>query len=84
MTSGAELSQRAIAALGPGGQQTLAALMGAVRAALAGALQDVFLAGALLVGLGAVFTLLLRDVPLRTTNRRTASPPADEPEKTAA
>lgn len=78
MTGGADLSQRALAALGAGGQQTLAALMGAMRAALSGALQDVFIAGALLVAVGATFTLLLRDVPLRTTNHRTASAPAPE------
>jgi len=48
-------------------------LVTAVKTALAASLHDVFLCAAVLVGIGVVFTIMLVDIPLRTTNRRTAS-----------
>jgi EmrB/QacA subfamily drug resistance transporter len=44
----------------------------AVRGALSASLHDVFLAGAVMALLGLVFALLLVDIPLRKSNKRTA------------
>jgi hypothetical protein len=62
---GAVLSNRYAPGLG-GGEGPLAE---GPKAMLAGALHDVFLVAALLVGLGIIATLRLVDIPLRTTNR---------------
>jgi hypothetical protein len=42
-------------------------------------LHDVFLIGAIVVASGIVFTLMLVDIPLRTTNRPAAAAGAEEP-----
>jgi hypothetical protein len=47
-------------------------LAGAVKTALAVSLHNVFLCATVLVGLGVIFTVMLVDIPLRTTNRRAA------------
>ncbi len=47
-------------------------IMLAVRAALASALHDVFLYGAIVVALGVPFSVFLREVPLRGRERRAA------------
>jgi EmrB/QacA subfamily drug resistance transporter len=55
---------------GPEVMKQLAPLLGAVRHALASALQDVFLCGAIVVCVGVGVATLLVDIPLRTSNRR--------------
>lgn len=40
---------------------------------VASSLQDVFLCGAIVVGIGACVATLLIDIPLRTSNRRSAA-----------
>ena len=45
------------------------AVVGAARVGLADALHMIFLTAAILLGLGVLVTLLLRDIPLRKTNR---------------
>jgi EmrB/QacA subfamily drug resistance transporter len=47
-------------------------IVAAVKSALAASLHDVFLCAAVLVGFGVIFTVMLVDIPLRTSNRRTA------------
>jgi EmrB/QacA subfamily drug resistance transporter len=47
-------------------------VIAAVKSALAASLHDVFLCAAVLVGLGVIFTVMLVDIPLRTSNRRVA------------
>jgi hypothetical protein len=47
-------------------------VIAAVKTALAASLHDVFLCAAVLVGLGVIFTVMLVDIPLRTSNRRVA------------
>jgi len=61
------------AAFGPQGQQVLEMLLGAIRTALATALDHVFLAGTLIMALALLCTLLIPEVPLRRSNTR---PPA--------
>jgi EmrB/QacA subfamily drug resistance transporter len=56
--------------------QTLARMepvVAAVKSALAASLHDVFLCAAVLVGIGLIFAVMLVDIPLRTSNRRTAT-----------
>ena len=60
-------------AAGPEVTKLLAPMLGAVRQALASSLQDVFLCGAIVVGIGACVATLLIDIPLRTSNRRSAA-----------
>jgi hypothetical protein len=60
--------QQTLLGLGPQGPQLYAALFGAIRQALVGALDDVFLFGTVLSALGAVTVLFLRELPLRKTN----------------
>jgi MFS family permease len=57
---------------GPELMQKIAPIMAGVKQALASSLHDVFLGAAILVGLGIVFALLLKDAPLRTSNRMPA------------
>jgi hypothetical protein len=57
-------------AAGPEVMKQLAPILGAVRHALASALQDVFLCGAIVVCVGVGVATLLVDIPLRTSNRR--------------
>jgi EmrB/QacA subfamily drug resistance transporter len=64
----AESMRQGLLGLGPQGAQLFDALFGAVRLALVGALQDVFLTGAILSGLGVVTMLFLRELPLRKSN----------------
>jgi hypothetical protein len=64
----AESMRQGLLGLGPQGSQLFDALFGAVRLALVGALQDVFLTGAILSALGVVAMLFLRELPLRKTN----------------
>lgn len=63
-------------AAGPEGARTMAPLIEAVKRALSSSLHDVFVVGAIVVSLGIVFSLLLVDIPLRTSNR----PPHPLPE----
>lgn len=50
-----------------------APILAALKRALAGSLHDVFLAGTFVVLVAFVVTFMLVDLPLRTTNRTTAS-----------
>ncbi|MBV9172980.1 MAG: MFS transporter [Chloroflexi bacterium] len=63
---------------GPQGAQLYADLFGAIRLALVSSLQDVFLLGAVLAGLGVVTVLFLKELPLRKSNAPLA------PDSTAA
>ncbi len=54
-----------VVGLGPQGQQLYDALYAAIKFGLVGALHDVFLIGAFLGVLGIVFTLFLKELPLR-------------------
>ena len=58
-----------LSAAGPEALQFMAPMLDVVRQALASAIQDVFLVGAILTATGFLFTLMLVDLPLRTTNR---------------
>jgi EmrB/QacA subfamily drug resistance transporter len=59
------------ARLASGAESTaLAPIVAAVRLALARSLHEVFLAGTLVVAVSAVVTLMMVDIPLRTTNRQ--------------
>jgi EmrB/QacA subfamily drug resistance transporter len=60
-------------ALGP----VLDPLLAALRTALASSSRFVFLVGACIVGCGILATLLLKDVPLRTTNRPRGPTPTE-------
>jgi len=53
----------------PDALRHLGPVAGAVKSALAVSLHDVFLCATVLVGLSVIFTLMLVDIPLRTTNR---------------
>ena len=53
----------------PDALHRLGPVAGAVKSALAVSLHDVFLCATVLVGVGVIFTLMLVDIPLRTTNR---------------
>ena len=52
-------------------------LLAAVKTALASSLHTVFLGAALVVSLGIVATVLLKDLPLRKTNRMGPPPPSE-------
>jgi len=56
----------------PDALRRLGPVAGAVKTALAVSLHDVFLCATVLVGLSIIFTLMLVDIPLRTTNKPTA------------
>jgi MFS family permease len=64
----ADAMRQNLLALGPQGPQLFDGLFGAVRLALVGALQDVFLLGAILAALGVVTMLFLQELPLRKSN----------------
>lgn len=64
---------------GPGGSPTLAALLEAVRLALAAALHELFLVATLIVALGAVCALFLPELPLRRSYRRGDTPASGAP-----
>lgn len=66
-----DLGTRAIAA--PDSVHRIAPVIAAAKSALAIALHDVFLCATVLVGMSVLFTVMLVDIPLRTTNRRTAA-----------
>jgi MFS family permease len=74
--AGARL-QALFASLGPQGQDLLASFTLAIRESLAFALHDVFLAGALIVGLSFISVIFLPEVPLRKSNRAPADDAAD-------
>jgi EmrB/QacA subfamily drug resistance transporter len=57
--------QQGFAALGSTGDALFAQLIATIRLSLAQAISDVFLVGALLISLGLVATLFLREIPLR-------------------
>jgi hypothetical protein len=63
----AEAVRQSFLQLGPQGAAAYDALVGAIRIALASSLHTVFLTGAVLMGLGVVVTLFLKDTPLRRT-----------------
>ena len=67
---------RSTLAAGLRGLQEYDALIEAIRVALAGSLHDVFLAGTLIVGLGAVLVLFLKEIPLKRTYGSAAAKPA--------
>jgi hypothetical protein len=69
------LIQQGMAALGPGGEQAFAALLGATRLGLATALHEVFLAGAVLLLLGTVASLFVPELPLKRYER--GGPPVE-------
>jgi EmrB/QacA subfamily drug resistance transporter len=82
------LSPQALAAmreslrqLVPGNAEASAALVTALRVALANSLHEVFFAAACLATLAVFFTLLMKEVPLRAHNvgREAAAPPAETP-----
>jgi len=54
-----------LAAAGPQAAQAYDALIGAIRMALAASLHETFLGGAVIVSLGVVAVLFLREIPLR-------------------
>ncbi len=56
--------------------ERMAPVLHAVKAALASSLSDVFLMGCVLVTAGIAVTLLMRDAPLRKSNRMPAEVPA--------
>jgi EmrB/QacA subfamily drug resistance transporter len=64
---------------GPGGSPTLAALLAAVRLALAAALHELFLVATLIVALGAVCALFLPELPLRRSYQRGHGPAGGAP-----
>jgi hypothetical protein len=64
---------------GPGGSPTLAALLEAVRLALAATLHELFLVATLIVALGAVCALFLPELPLRRSYRRGDTPASGAP-----
>jgi EmrB/QacA subfamily drug resistance transporter len=57
--------QQGLAAAGPRAAQAYDALIGSIRTALAASLHETFLAGAVIVALGALLVLLLQEIPLR-------------------
>jgi EmrB/QacA subfamily drug resistance transporter len=57
--------QQAFAAYGAAGDSLFAQLIATIRLSLAQAISDVFLVGAMLIALGLVATLFLREIPLR-------------------
>ncbi len=54
----------------------IAPVLGGVKQALASSLHDVFLIGTIVVAVGVAFALLIKDAPLRKTNR--VGPPTPE------
>jgi EmrB/QacA subfamily drug resistance transporter len=77
---------RQMADASPEALEALAPVVAAVKQALAVSIGDVFLVGAILAAVGVIFALRMVDLPLRTTNRRTAleSEPAVAPAGPAA
>lgn len=73
----ASVLQAGFAQLGPQGQQVYETFMAASRIALASTLREVFLAGAVIVGLGAVVVACLREVPLRGGRPTPGAAPKD-------
>ncbi len=69
----------ALTQLAPGNPQASAALVNALRVALASSLHEVFLAGAFLATLAVAVTLLMKEVPLRSQNvvREPAARPSE-------
>jgi EmrB/QacA subfamily drug resistance transporter len=63
----AEAIRQTFLQIGPQGAAAYDALVGAIKIALASSLHDVFLAGAVLMGLSIVVTAMLKDTPLRRT-----------------
>jgi EmrB/QacA subfamily drug resistance transporter len=57
--------QQGFAAYGPAGDALFAQLLATIRLSLEQAISDVFLVGALLIALGLIATLFLREIPLR-------------------
>jgi EmrB/QacA subfamily drug resistance transporter len=57
--------QQGFAAYGPAGDALFGQLMATIRLGLAQAISDVFLVGTLLIVLGLITTLFLREIPLR-------------------
>lgn len=65
--------QQSAAALGPQGQELLNQVLMGVRSALASALQDVFLAGMLVLLVALLCTLVIPEIPLRRRPSRPAA-----------
>ena len=59
--------QEGLSAAGPQAAQAYDALIGAIRIALATSLHETFVAGAVIVALGALIVLFLQEIPLRKT-----------------
>ncbi len=49
-----------------------------LRSVLSDSLSSVYLVGAVLVAVGLVFTILLKEIPLRTSNEAVPSKPEDQ------
>jgi EmrB/QacA subfamily drug resistance transporter len=64
-----------LAQFGPQGAQAFEALLGAIRVALATSLHEMFLVGSVIVAVGAVVVLFLKEIPLKKSyGRGPASP----------
>jgi hypothetical protein len=72
-----------LTAAGPQAAQAYDVLIAAIRTALATSLHETFLAGAVIVGLGALIVVLLQEIPLRKSFADApgagGSPPSDRP-----
>ncbi len=62
--------------MGLAGQALFDQILGVIRGALAVAIQDVFLAGTVMMGLAAVACIFLREIPLRRSVRGGMTPAA--------
>jgi EmrB/QacA subfamily drug resistance transporter len=71
--------QQGLAQVGPGAAAAFGPLLDATRLALALALHDLFLAGAVIVAVGAAATLLLPELPLQRSHRGPGSGMAEPP-----
>jgi EmrB/QacA subfamily drug resistance transporter len=68
----------------PGGAQLFAQFVTALKVSLAGAIEQVFTVGLIVVGVAALICFLLPELPLRKTNRPGDGPPALEQQEPAA
>jgi hypothetical protein len=68
----------------PGSPETADLVLGAIRSGLAGALHWVFAAGALMMLVGLVGSLVWREVPMRRSARSSRPSPAEAPPREAA
>jgi EmrB/QacA subfamily drug resistance transporter len=63
-----------LAQFGPQGAQAFEALLGAIRVALATSLHEMFLVGSVIVAVGAVVVLFLKEIPLKKSYGRGPAP----------